>query len=77
MLLELGRSATQPTLYRALKERAMTSRIERGVRGTVLLSVLLFALSLLVAPAHAQNALQGGPKGVVKSNKGDLGLRHS
>ena len=54
----------------------MAKRFEGGWRAAMLASILAFAISLIaVAPfAHAQNAsaLLGGPKGVVKSSKGDL-----
>ena len=54
----------------------MTSRIEHGWRLASLLSMLAFAVALMdgVMPAHAQTAskMLGGPKGVVKSSKGDL-----
>jgi virginiamycin B lyase len=52
----------------------MAIRIERG-RVAGLISILAFALSLLLSPsARAQGAhpMLGGPKGVVKSAKGDL-----
>jgi virginiamycin B lyase len=68
MLLELGRSAVEPALHRALKEDAMA---RRGYAACM----LAFALSLLVAPgalAQSGHKLLGGPRGIVKSSKGDL-----
>ena len=54
----------------------MAIRIKQGWRVTSLFSMLAFAVALMVvAPAaHAQTAstMLGGPKGVVKSSKGDL-----
>ncbi len=53
----------------------MALRINRGRRAAALASVLAFAILLIaLAPAQSQTAraLLGGPKGVVKSSKGDL-----
>src|SRR5213593_657076 len=66
MLLEFGRAPAEPALHRALKENAMTRRAAW---------MLAFALALLTAPiAQAQSGhkLLGGPRGIVKSSKGDL-----
>jgi virginiamycin B lyase len=50
------------------------TRIHVGRRKNVLAAILAFALSLLAAapPAHAESPLSGGPRGLVKSAKGDL-----
>src|SRR5262245_16931597 len=54
----------------------MTIRIGRAGRYAALASTLVFALSLMIVSpaAHAQsgNPMLGGPRGVVKSAKGDL-----
>jgi virginiamycin B lyase len=66
MLLEFGLAAAEPALHRALKENAMTRHAAW---------MLAFALALLTAPiAQAQSGhkLLGGPRGIVKSSKGDL-----
>src|SRR5499426_955611 len=68
MLLELGRSAAEPSLHRALKEDAMA---RRGYAACM----LAIALALLAAPmalAQSGHKLLGGPRGIVKSSKGDL-----
>jgi hypothetical protein len=53
----------------------MASRKKRGRGSAVLIAILVFAFSLMVfaLPAHAQGAsgLFGGPKGAVKSNRGE------
>ena len=53
----------------------MAGRIERGRGAAGLIAILAFAVSLVVValPAQAQNQtrLLGGPKGLVKSAKGD------
>ena len=52
----------------------MAGRIERGRGAAGLIAILAFAVSVAVAlPAQAQNQtrLLGGPKGLVKSAKGD------
>src|SRR5215813_7522389 len=73
MLLELGLAAAEPTLHRTLKETAMTTR--NGVRHAAWLAVLAVALVLFTAPAalaQSGHKLLGGPRGIVKSSKGDL-----
>lgn len=49
-------------------------RIAHGRRVASLISILAFACSLMVVvpPAEAQKVMLGGPKGVVKSSKGEL-----
>jgi len=53
----------------------MASRGKRGRAAAALIAILVFAFSFvaLAPPAHAQGAsgLYGGPKGVVKSNRGE------
>src|SRR6266567_525873 len=57
------------------EEGMMAGRIERGRGAAGLIAVLAFAVSLLIValPAQAQNQtrLLGGPKGLVKSAKGE------
>src|SRR5206468_10019355 len=66
MLLEFGLAAAKSALHRALKENAMTRHAAW---------MLAFALSLVAAPAalaQSGHKLLGGPRGIVKSVKGDL-----
>src|SRR6266849_1162787 len=57
------------------EEGMMAGRIERGRGAAGLIAILAFAVSLLIValPAQAQNQtrLLGGPKGLVKSAKGE------
>src|SRR5215470_2439928 len=50
------------------------TRIQDGRRHALLLAILAFALTLLAIapPAQAESPLLGGPRGLVKSAKGDL-----
>src|SRR6266849_626106 len=50
----------------------MTLRIGHGGRTAALIGALACALCLAAPPGQAQGPLLGGPKGVVKSAKGDL-----
>src|SRR6266851_4033118 len=50
----------------------MTLGIEHGARTAALTIALACALCLAAPPGQAQGRLLGGPKGVVKSAKGDL-----